>query len=142
LKSQLNDGIKCLEQRLDTQISILYELQDFFKKRAEVEAQYSRDLDKLTKQVLAKHKSEKTKQVNKLGIKKLNLLIRILLYFLNRRESWQFHSAFKLWEALINDTKQHSKYHQVAGEVCSKYVAEKFDEIIEDIKRIFSKVSI
>lgn len=61
IKSQLNEGTKCLEQRLDTQISILYELQDFFKKRAEVEAQYSRDLDKLVKQVTTRHKSEKSK---------------------------------------------------------------------------------
>ncbi len=61
LKSQLNEGLKGLEQRMDTQISIIYELQDFFKKRAEVEMQYSRDLDKLTKQILAKHKSEKSK---------------------------------------------------------------------------------
>jgi SLIT-ROBO Rho GTPase activating protein len=61
LKSQLNEGSKCLEQRLDTQISILLELQDFFKKRAEVELQYSRDLDKLTKQIYARHKSEKSK---------------------------------------------------------------------------------
>lgn len=61
LKSQLNDGVKCLEQRLDTQIAILFELQDFFKKRAEVEMQYSRDLDKLVKQVYTRHKSERTK---------------------------------------------------------------------------------
>jgi len=39
----------------------------------------------------------------------------------------------------LNDTKQHSKYHQVASDICSKYVAEKFDVIVEDIKRIFSK---
>lgn len=61
LKQQLGEGTKCLEQRLDTQISMLYELQDFFKKRAEVELQYSRDLDKLTKNILSKHKSEKSK---------------------------------------------------------------------------------
>jgi hypothetical protein len=40
---------------------------------------------------------------------------------------------------LVNDTKQHSKYHQVASEICSKYVADKVDYIIEDIKRIFGK---
>jgi SLIT-ROBO Rho GTPase activating protein len=57
----LNEGLKGLEQRMETQISIIYELQDFFKKRAEVEMQYSRDLDKLTKQIAAKHKSEKSK---------------------------------------------------------------------------------
>ena len=50
------------------------------------------------------------------------------------------HSVFKLWEALLNDTKQHSKYHQVASDVCSKYVADRFDDIIDDIKRIFAKV--
>ena len=61
MKSQLNDGVKSLEQRLDTQISILIELQDFFKKRAEVEMQYSRDLDKMVKQIQARHKSERTK---------------------------------------------------------------------------------
>ncbi len=57
----MNEGLKGLEQRMETQISIIYELQDFFKKRAEVEMQYSRDLDKLTKQIAAKHKSEKSK---------------------------------------------------------------------------------
>lgn len=49
------------------------------------------------------------------------------------------HSTFKLWESLLNDTKQHSKYHQVASEICSKYVADKVDVIVDDIKRIFSK---
>ncbi|CAF0893369.1 unnamed protein product [Brachionus calyciflorus] len=116
IKSQLNEGIKCLEQRLDTQISILYELQDYFKKRAEVEMQYSRDLDKLNKQILARHKSEKTK-----------------------RETWHLHSTYKLWEALLNDTRQHSKYHQTASDICSKYVGDRFDEIIEDIRRMFLK---
>lgn len=61
LKNQLNEGLKCLEQRLDTQISIIFELQDFFKKRAEVELQYSKDLDKIVKQIYARHKSEKSK---------------------------------------------------------------------------------
>jgi SLIT-ROBO Rho GTPase activating protein len=105
-----------LEQRLDTQISLLFELQDFFRKRAEVEAKYSQDLDKLAKQIWAKHRSEKTK-----------------------RETWPLHSVYNLWESLLNDTKQHSKYHQVASEVCSKYVNEKFDDTIDDTRRIFSK---
>ena len=61
MKNQLNEGLKCLEQRLDTQISIIFELQDFFKKRAEVELQYSKDLDKLVKQISARHKSDKSK---------------------------------------------------------------------------------
>ncbi len=49
------------------------------------------------------------------------------------------YSTTKLWEALLNDTKQHSKNHQILSDVCSKYIGDKYDEIIEDVKRIFSK---
>lgn len=63
--------------------------------------------------------------------------VKFVCFF--RRETWHLHSTFKLWEALLNDTKQHSKYHQVASEICSKHVGDRFDEIIEDIRRMFIK---
>ena len=40
---------------------------------------------------------------------------------------------------MLNDTKQHSKYHQILSDVCSKYIGDKYDEIVDDIKRIFGK---
>ena len=59
--------------------------------------------------------------------------------FIFRRETWHLHSTYRLWESLLNDTKTQSRYHQVMSEICSKYVADKFDDIIEDQKRIFTK---
>lgn len=39
------------------------EIQDFFRRRAEVEMEYARSLDKLVKNTLLKHKAEKQKYV-------------------------------------------------------------------------------
>ena len=63
IKSQLADQIKCLEQRTETQNAILHEINDFIKKRAELDLEYSRQLEKLTKSVMIKHKNEKQKYV-------------------------------------------------------------------------------
>lgn len=42
-------------------MSMLSELQDFYKRRAEVEVEYSRSLDKMIKQIMSRHKAEKQK---------------------------------------------------------------------------------
>lgn len=63
VRSQINDQIKCLENRTDTQISILHEVNDFLKKRAEIDLEYSKQLDKLVKSVMLKYKNEKQKFV-------------------------------------------------------------------------------
>ena len=38
---------------------MLSELQDFYKRRAEVELEYSRSMDKLVKQIMVRHKADK-----------------------------------------------------------------------------------
>lgn len=53
--------MKCLETRTDNQTSLLVELQDFYKRRSDIELDYSRNLDKLAKQILTRHKAEKQK---------------------------------------------------------------------------------
>lgn len=55
------------------------------------------------------------------------------------KDSWSCFSSVKLWETLLADTKQHSKYHQVLSDICLKYIGDKFDEIIDDTKRIYEK---
>ena len=46
---------------METQISVVGELQDFFRRRAEVELDYSKNLDKLSKSLSARHKEQKQK---------------------------------------------------------------------------------
>jgi len=55
------DQVKCLEIRTEAQTSLLAELQDFYKKRADIEADYSKSLEKFSKQLGAKQKADKQK---------------------------------------------------------------------------------
>ena len=60
----MNEQLRCLDYRMETQISVVGELQDFFRRRAEVELDYSKNLDKLSKSLSARHKEQTQKYVN------------------------------------------------------------------------------
>ena len=61
LRSQLNEQLRALDGRLDTQTSIVAELQDWFRRRAEIHQDYSSKLDKFSKSLQARHKEQKVK---------------------------------------------------------------------------------
>lgn len=61
IRIQLNEQLRCLDTRMETQVSIVSELQDFFRRRAEVELDYSKNLDKLSKTLQLRHKEQKQK---------------------------------------------------------------------------------
>lgn len=51
---------------MESQVSLIQELQDFFRRRGEVELDYSRSLDKLAKGIQLRHKEQKQKYVRTL----------------------------------------------------------------------------
>ncbi len=59
IRVQLNEQLKCLDGRLDTQLSLVSEFQDVFRRRAEIEAAYARELDKLAKYLGNRNKEQK-----------------------------------------------------------------------------------
>lgn len=61
IRQQLGEQLKCLDLRLDNHLAMLWELQDFYKRRAELEMEYSKSLDRLVKQIMLRHKAEKHK---------------------------------------------------------------------------------
>lgn len=61
IRLQLNEQLRCLDVRMETQVAVVAELQDFFRKRAEVELDYSKNLDKLAKNLQLRHKEQKQK---------------------------------------------------------------------------------
>ena len=94
IRTQLNEQLRCLDTRLECQQSQLLEIQvraiklyfcvheiyfyitlfqDVFKRRAEIELNYSRDLEKLSKLLTSRHKEQKLKVCGPLK-KKLVLL--------------------------------------------------------------------
>jgi SLIT-ROBO Rho GTPase activating protein len=61
IRFQLNEQLKCLEQRIETQLTILAEIQEYFKRRADVELDYAKNLDNLHKQTGQKHRAQKAR---------------------------------------------------------------------------------
>ena len=58
---QLTEQLRCLDVRMESQVAVVSELQDYFRRRAEVELDYSKNLDKLAKSLQLRHKEQKQK---------------------------------------------------------------------------------
>jgi SLIT-ROBO Rho GTPase activating protein len=61
IRLQLNEQLRCLDIRVESQISLIQELQEFYRKRGEVELDYSKSLEKLAKNLQLRHKEQKQK---------------------------------------------------------------------------------
>jgi len=59
VRQQLSDQLRCLDQRVDYHLGMVSELQEYYQRHSEIEAELSRSLDKLDKQIRARHKAEK-----------------------------------------------------------------------------------
>jgi SLIT-ROBO Rho GTPase activating protein len=59
VRQQLTEQLRCLDQRVDCHLGLVWELQEYYRRHAEVEAELSRGLDKLGKQIMARHRAEK-----------------------------------------------------------------------------------
>lgn len=65
-----------MEQRIETQLSILTEVQEYFRRRADVELEYAKNLDNLHKQIGQKHRAQKARLILLfLSRKKKNLIV-------------------------------------------------------------------
>lgn len=53
------EQLKCLDQQCELRVQLLQDLQDFFRKKAEIEVDYSRNLEKLAERFLTKTRSTK-----------------------------------------------------------------------------------
>lgn len=62
IRAQLVEQQKCLDQQTEMRVQLLQDLQDFFRKKAEIEMEYSRNLEKLAERFMAKTRSTKDHQ--------------------------------------------------------------------------------
>ena len=116
IRNQLNEQVRCLENRLDIQVAMVQEIQEFFRRKAEVEIEYSKSLERLVKNTKTRHRQEKQK-----------------------REHWSLFSTFTCWQQLLDITKKESKDHGLLGDICSNQLAPRLCNIIDNSRRIFNR---
>ena len=68
VRQQLTEQLRCLDQRVDCHLGLVSELQEYYRRHAEVEAELSRGLDKVGKQISARHKTDKQRYVSRLNL--------------------------------------------------------------------------
>lgn len=54
IRNQLVEQFRCLEQQSECRLQLLQDLQEFFRRKAELQLEYSRGLDKLAERYSAK----------------------------------------------------------------------------------------
>ncbi|XP_070611724.1 SLIT-ROBO Rho GTPase-activating protein 1 isoform X1 [Erythrolamprus reginae] len=119
IRAQLIEQQKCLEQQTEMRMQLLQDLQDFFRKKAEIEMEYSRSLEKLAERFMAKTRSTKDHQQYK---KDQNLL-----------------SPVNCWYLLLNQVRRESKDHATLSDIYLNNVIMRFMQISEDSTRVFKK---
>ncbi|XP_049541574.1 SLIT-ROBO Rho GTPase-activating protein 1-like isoform X1 [Anopheles darlingi] len=116
IRQQLNEQLKFLDVRMEAQITLIQELQDFFRRRGEVELDYSKSLDKLAKGLQLRHKEQRQK-----------------------REQWPMFSSYSCWQQLINQTKALSRDHAAMSEIYSTHLVARLQTVWDDVQRIYRK---
>ncbi|XP_064633392.1 SLIT-ROBO Rho GTPase-activating protein 1-like isoform X4 [Lineus longissimus] len=113
IRSQLNEQLRLLDQKLEMQVAMISEIQEFYRRRAEVEQEYSRNMDRLVKTIMTKHKAEKQK-----------------------RDQWPLFSTYTCWQTLLSSTRKLSKDHGLMGEIYGNMMVQRLQDINDDVTMI------
>ncbi|XP_070697509.1 SLIT-ROBO Rho GTPase-activating protein 2 isoform X2 [Pempheris klunzingeri] len=118
VRAQLVEQLKCLDQQCELRVQLLQDLQDFFRKKAEIEVDYSRNLEKLAERFLTKTRSTKD-------------------HLLKKEQS--ILSPVNCWNLLLLQVKRESRDHATLSDLYLNNIIPRFAQISEDSVRLFKK---
>uniref|UniRef100_A0A669C2B5 SLIT-ROBO Rho GTPase activating protein 2 n=1 Tax=Oreochromis niloticus TaxID=8128 RepID=A0A669C2B5_ORENI len=118
VRAQLVEQLKCLDQQCELRVQLLQDLQDFFRKKAEIEMDYSRNLEKLGERFLTKTRSTKD-------------------HLLKKEQS--ILSPVNCWNLLLQQVKRESRDHATLSDLYLNNIIPRFAQISEDSGRLFKK---
>ncbi|XP_078062887.1 SLIT-ROBO Rho GTPase-activating protein 3-like, partial [Mustelus asterias] len=119
IRGQLTDQMKCLDTQVEFRSQCLQDLSEFFRRKAEIELEYSRGLDKLAERFSSKIRNSKDHQ----GFRKDQNLL----------------STVNCWYVILDQTRRESKDHVSLSEIYSTNIVLRLSHISEDVTRISKK---
>ncbi|KAM9408477.1 SLIT-ROBO Rho GTPase-activating protein 3-like [Pholidichthys leucotaenia] len=119
IRNQLVEQFRCLEQQSESRLQLLQDLQDFFRRKAELQLEYSRGLDKLAERYSSKIRSSREHQHFK---KDQNLL-----------------STVNCWYLVLDQTRRESRDHATLSDIYNSNVIVRLAHVGEDVIRLFKK---
>ncbi|ETE57613.1 SLIT-ROBO Rho GTPase-activating protein 2, partial [Ophiophagus hannah] len=143
IRAQLIEQLKCLDQQCELRVQLLQDLQDFFRKKAEIEMDYSRNLEKLAERFLAKTRSTKDQQFKICcqSVKCINTKSATEYgkghVQLNVRKDQNVLSPVNCWNLLLNQVKRESRDHTTLSDIYLNNIIPRFVQVSEDSGRLF-----
>ncbi|TFK02638.1 SLIT-ROBO Rho GTPase-activating protein 3 [Platysternon megacephalum] len=119
IRTQLVEQFKCLEQQSESRLQLLQDLQEFFRRKAEIELEYSRSLEKLAERFSSKIRSSREHHQFK---KDQHLL-----------------SPVNCWYLVLTQTRRESRDHATLNDIFMNNVIVRLSQISEDVIRLFKK---
>ncbi|XP_033825820.1 SLIT-ROBO Rho GTPase-activating protein 3-like [Periophthalmus magnuspinnatus] len=111
VRCQLIDQLKVLDLQLEQKSQQLQDLTDYLRRRGEIESEYARSLDKLAERFTSRIK----------------------------RKDPGNHSVSNSWVALLSQTRQESKDHNLLSETCSTFIVQPLSHCQEYTQRLAKK---
>jgi len=115
IRSQFEDHLECLDTRLEHQKSEVADIQDYFKRRAEIEKKYSKELEALTKYMLNKHRET----------------LRV--------KDAPAPSSTAILKELVKETKKTGRNHAVLEDIFGTEISSRCNSISNDISRVYKQ---
>ncbi|XP_034505003.1 rho GTPase-activating protein 4 isoform X3 [Ailuropoda melanoleuca] len=123
MRWQLSEQLRCLELQGELRRELLQELAEFMRRRAEVELEYSRGLDKLAERFSSRG--------GRLGGSSRE--------YQSFRKEPSLLSPLHCWAVLLQQTRQQSRESATLSEVLAGPLAQRLSHIAEDVGRIVKK---
>ncbi|XP_068013846.1 SLIT-ROBO Rho GTPase-activating protein 3 isoform X2 [Melanerpes formicivorus] len=118
IRSQLVEQFKCLEQQSESRLQLLQDLQEFFRRKAEIELEYSRSLEKLAERFSSKIRSSREHQFKK---------------------DQQLLSPVSCWSLVLTQTRRESRDHATLNDIFLNNVSVRLAQVGDDVIRLFKK---
>ncbi|KAM5290525.1 rho GTPase-activating protein 4 isoform 2-T2 [Glossophaga mutica] len=122
MRWQLSEQLRCLELQGELRRELLQELAEFMRRRAEVELEYSRGLEKLAERFSSRGGRLGGSREHQSFRKEPSLL-----------------SSLHCWAVLLQQTRQQSRDSAALSEVLAGPLAQRLSHIAEDVGRIVKK---
>ncbi|XP_068631333.1 SLIT-ROBO Rho GTPase-activating protein 2-like isoform X2 [Battus philenor] len=113
IRVQLAEQARVLEARAEAAAGVASELGDYCRRRADLEHEYSRALDKLARAATQRHKDQK-----------------------HKRDQWPLTGAFACWQAALDETRALARDHAALAELYGGPLAARLQRAADDVLRL------
>ncbi|XP_048343429.1 rho GTPase-activating protein 4-like [Sphaerodactylus townsendi] len=119
MRWQMGEQVRGLDSQAESRQQLLQDVADFLRRKAEVEQEYSRGLEKLSERFSAKIRGSKEHQ--------------------NFRKDQNLPSPLNCWYTILNQTRQASRDHGALSEIYTGHLALRLGHISDDVGRLARK---